>query len=111
MKKKTKESFFMHISFLKPHPPYCVSEPWHSLIDPSKLECDISDESLDYRKKLHPLSEKIIESFEIKGNKTPEINYSKLTKKDIAILKIPNISSFLSFIYLPSIALFTVPYL
>ena len=82
--KKSRKPFFMHISFLKPHPPYCVSDPWHSLIDPSKLESDILDESKAYREKLHPLSEKIIESFEIKGNKTPEINYSKLTKKDIA---------------------------
>ena len=40
--------------FLKPHPPYCVSDPWHSLIDPTKLENDILDENCDYRNKLHP---------------------------------------------------------
>ena len=42
--KNSKEPFFMHISFLKPHPPYCVSDPWHSLIDPLKLESDILNE-------------------------------------------------------------------
>ena len=54
------------------------------LIDPKKLEADIVDEKYEYRNKLHPLAEKIIESFEVKGNKTPEINYNNLTKKDIA---------------------------
>ena len=30
------------------------------------------------------LSRKIVECFEVKSNKTPEINYKNLTKKDIA---------------------------
>ena len=29
---KTTSPFFYHVSFLRPHPPMFVSEPWHSLI-------------------------------------------------------------------------------
>ena len=82
--KNSKNPFFMHISFLKPHPPYCVSEPWHSLIDPLKLESEITNEPKEDRIKLHPLLKNIIEYFENKKKSPPEINYSKLTKKDIS---------------------------
>jgi hypothetical protein len=34
----TTSPFFYHISFLRPHPPMFVSEPWHSLIDPNNIE-------------------------------------------------------------------------
>ena len=34
----TTSPFFYHISFLRPHPPMFVSEPWHSLIDPNDIE-------------------------------------------------------------------------
>ena len=36
--KKMTSPFFMHISFLRPHPPLFVSEPWHSLINPQDID-------------------------------------------------------------------------
>ena len=74
----------MHVSFLKPHPPYRVSEPWHSLIDPSSLEPLITNIEKEKRIKQHPLMKNIIEYYEVNDNHPPEINYSKLTTKDIA---------------------------
>jgi hypothetical protein len=44
----------MHVSFLKPHPPYRVSEPWHSLIDPSSLEPLITNIEKEKRIKTTP---------------------------------------------------------
>ena len=82
--KNLKKPFFMHISFLKPHPPYCVSEPWHSLVNPLDLEVDILNENKEDRTRIHPLLKKIIEKFETNNKSTLEINYSKLKKKDIA---------------------------
>ena len=80
----TNNPFFMHVSFLKPHPPYRVSEPWHSLIDPSSLEPLITNIEKEKRIKQHPLMKNIIEYYEVNDNHPPEINYSKLTTKDIA---------------------------
>ena len=49
-----KESFFYHVSYLRPHPPMFVSEPWHSLIDPNLI--DLPPESSSYEEMLdgHP---------------------------------------------------------
>jgi arylsulfatase A-like enzyme len=34
---KSDQPFFLNLSLFFPHPPYCVEEPWYSLIDRSKL--------------------------------------------------------------------------
>ncbi len=81
---KIKDPFFMHVSFLKPHPPYQVSEPWHSLINPSKIKILNTKIQKKNRINYHPLMKVMIEHFEFKNNHPPEINYKKLTKNDIA---------------------------
>lgn len=35
--KNKNENFFLWASFLDPHPPYLVSEPWDTMYDPSKI--------------------------------------------------------------------------
>ena len=50
----------MHVSFLKPHPPYRVSEPWHSLIDPSSLEPLITN--IEKEKRIKAEEEKRLEA-------------------------------------------------
>ena len=79
--KKTNDPFFMHISFLKPHPPMRVSEPWHSLINPSDVE--IPHENFDYEEMLkhHPLLIELTKRYVNEKNYS-EIRYNELTNQD-----------------------------
>ena len=74
--------FFYHISFLRPHPPMFVSEPWHSLIDPHNIE--LPKESHTYAELLnqHPFLKEIAKKF-LNEDSYKEINYKNLTDQDI----------------------------
>ena len=50
----------MHISFLKPHPPMYVSEPWHSLINPDDIDLPIMNKTYEEMIKDHPFLKEII---------------------------------------------------
>ena len=80
--KKIKDPFFYHVSFLRPHPPMFVSEPWHSLIDPLKIK--LSSNNLNYKKMLlgHPFLKEIARKF-LDENKYKEIRYKELKSEDI----------------------------
>ena len=81
LKNKT-DPFFYHVSFLRPHPPRFVSEPWHSLIDPSKIK--IPSNSLTYKKMLlgHPFLKEIARKF-LDEKKYKEIRFKELKSEDI----------------------------
>ena len=78
------EPFFMHISFLKPHPPFVVSEPWHSLIDPDSLEPPITHGTKQEMINRHPILKNIMARYDDENSYTSEINYPELTKQDIS---------------------------
>ena len=78
------EPFFMHISFLKPHPPFVVSEPWHSLIDPDSLEPPITHGTKQEMINHHPILKNIMARYDDENSYTSEINYPELTKQDIS---------------------------
>jgi arylsulfatase A-like enzyme len=76
------DSFFMHISFLKPHPPMYVSEPWHSLINPNDIDLPIMNKTYEEMMKDHPFLKEIICRYTLEKNFT-EIRFSELTDQDI----------------------------
>ena len=78
------EPFFMHISFLKPHPPFVVSEPWHSLIDPDSLEPPITHGSKQEMRNHHPILKNMMARYDDENSYPSEINYPELTKQDIS---------------------------
>ena len=78
------EPFFMHISFLKPHPPLIVSEPWHSLIDPNSLEPPITHGTKQEMINHHPILKNMMARYDDENSYTSEINYPELTKQDIS---------------------------
>ena len=78
------ESFFMHISFLKPHPPFVVSEPWHSLIDPDSLESPITHGTKQEMINHHPILKNMMARYDDENSYPSEINYPELTKQDIS---------------------------
>ena len=61
----------MHISFLKPHPPFVVSEPWHSLIDPVSLEPPITHGTKQEMRNHHPILKNMMARYDDENsNKT-----------------------------------------
>ena len=80
--KNTNAPFFIHASFLKPHPPMFVSEPWHSLINPDDIDLPIMDKTHEELSKDHPFLKELIRIYTLERY-FPEINFKRLTKKDI----------------------------
>ena len=80
--KKITDPFFMHISFLKPHPPMYVSEPWHSLINPDDIDLPIMNKTYEEMIKDHPFLKEIIHRYFLEKNFS-EIRFSDLTDQDI----------------------------
>ena len=76
-----KSPFFYHVSFLRPHPPMFVSEPWHSLIDPNEIE--LPNESFSYEQLLseHPFLKEIARKF-LNINLYKEVRYKDLNDQD-----------------------------
>ena len=76
-----KESFFYHVSYLRPHPPMFVSEPWHSLIDPSLI--DLPPESSSYEEMLdgHPFIKEMARKF-LNEESYKEVRYKDLNDQD-----------------------------
>ena len=77
----TTSSFFYHVSFLRPHPPMFVSEPWHSLIDPDDIE--LPKESHTYEELLddHPFLKEIARKF-LNKDLYKEVRYRDLSDQD-----------------------------
>ena len=77
----TTSSFFYHVSFLRPHPPMFVSEPWHSLIDPDDIE--LPKESHTYEELLddHPFLKEIAKKF-LNKDLYKEVRYRDLSDQD-----------------------------
>jgi len=72
----------MHISFLKPHPPMYVSEPWHSLINPDDIDLPSMNKTYEEMIKDHPFLKEIIHRYFLE-KKFSEIRFSDLTDQDI----------------------------
>ena len=84
--KKTNDPFFMHISFLKPHPPMRVSNPWHSLINPDDIDLPFMEKTIEEMADQHPIYKEILKKYTNKDNFS-EIRFSDLNEKDIRNIK------------------------
>ena len=84
--KKTNDPFFMHISFLKPHPPMYVSEPWHSLINPDDIDLPFMEKTIEEMSNQHPVFKEILVKYTNEDNFS-EIRFSDLNEKDISNIK------------------------
>ena len=79
--KKMTSPFFMHISFLRPHPPLFVSEPWHSLINPQDIDLPNIHKTYQEMAQDHPFLKEIIRKYTLEKYFT-EIRFSDLTDQD-----------------------------
>ena len=84
--KKTNDPFFIHISFLKPHPPMYVSEPWHSLINPDDIDLPFMEKTIEEMSNQHPVFKEILKKYSNEDNFS-EIRFSDLNEKDIRNIK------------------------
>ena len=73
----TKNPFFYHVSFLRPHPPMFVSEPWHSLINPDDIELPKESQSYEQLLNSHPFLEELAKKF------LNEESYTDIRFKDL----------------------------
>ena len=78
--------FFKHVSFLKPHPPFHVAEPWFSQVNPKDIDLPITDTTMDELSLRHPLLKEFSKKF-LNEEYFTEIRFSELTKKDIKNIK------------------------
>jgi len=81
-----KNSFFKHVSFLKPHPPFHVAEPWFSQIHPEDIDLPMTDTTIEELSLRHPFLTELSKNFLDEENFT-EIRFSELTEKDIKNIK------------------------
>ena len=80
--KNIKDPFFMHVSFLKPHPPFHVANPWFSKFNPNDINLSKNNISLKELSKMHPLLKELCNKFLLKENFS-EINYDQLRDQDV----------------------------
>jgi len=80
--KKITDPFFMHVSFLRPHPPLFVSQPWHSLISPDDIDLPVVNKTYEELAKDHPFLKEIIRRYTLEKYFS-EIRFSDLTDQDI----------------------------
>ena len=73
----TNNPFFYHVSFLRPHPPMFVSEPWHSLINPDDIELPKESQSYEQLLNSHPFLEELAKKF------LNEESYTDIRFKDL----------------------------
>nr|WP_276570081.1 alkaline phosphatase family protein [Rhodovibrio salinarum] len=52
---RTGQGWFIHLSYLRPHPPLIAPEPWASLIDPESVPLPARPRSLPAERAAHPL--------------------------------------------------------
>ena len=83
---KKSNPFFMHISFLRPHPPMYVAEPWHSLVNPDDIELPFMNKTLEELSDIHPLFKEIVKKY-TNEKMFSEIRFSDLNKDDIRNIK------------------------
>ena len=81
-----KNSFFNHVSFLKPHPPFHVAEPWFSQVNPDDIDLPAANNSLEELSDRHPLLKELSKKFQNEKNFT-EMRFPELTEKDIKNIK------------------------
>jgi len=81
-----KNSFFKHVSFLKPHPPFHVAEPWFSQIHPEDIDLPMTDTTMEELSLRHPLLKEFSKKF-LNEEYFTEIRFSELTEKDIKNIK------------------------
>jgi len=51
---ETRESWFVHLSYLRPHPPFIAPEPWNNMYDPSRVPLPVRADSLPSQSATHP---------------------------------------------------------
>ena len=73
----TKNPFFYHVSFLRPHPPMFVSEPWHSLINPDDIELPKESQTYEQLLEDHPFLKELAKKF------LNEDSYTDIRFKDL----------------------------
>lgn len=73
--------FFYHVSFLRPHPPMFVSEPWHSLIDPNEIELPKESHTYEQLFDVHPFLKEIARKF-LNADSYKDIRYKDLNNQD-----------------------------
>ena len=76
----------MHISFLRPHPPMYVSEPWHSLINPDDIDLPFMEKTIEEMSNQHPVFKEILKRY-VNEDNFSEIRFSDLNDKDIRNIK------------------------
>ena len=65
----TDEPWFVHASYIRPHPPYVVPAPFHDRYDPADVPLPIRSQGLELERAQHPL---ITAALSVGGVAAPE---------------------------------------
>tara|TARA_Y100001970_G_C14224605_1_gene854803 strand:+ start:168 stop:1757 length:1590 start_codon:yes stop_codon:yes gene_type:complete len=67
LKVRSEENWFVHLSYLRPHPPWIAPEPYNSLYDPSLLKKPIRKKTIAEESSQHPLLKMLLDLIPRKG--------------------------------------------
>ncbi len=57
------EPWFVHMSYLRPHPPFVVPEPYNDMYDPADVAMPVRHETIEAQSQVHPLVARTVEAF------------------------------------------------
>ena len=67
MKVREKENWFVHLSYLRPHPPWIAPEPYNLMYDPTMLKKPVRKKTIKLESRQHPLLKMLHETIPRKG--------------------------------------------
>lgn len=82
------EPWFIHLSWLRPHPPFMVPEPFHGMYKPEQVEAPIRHASMAQEKALHPFLAYAIDEKLAATPNHGEALLPSISDEDLAQLKI-----------------------
>ncbi len=67
MKVRENENWFVHLSYLRPHPPWIAPEPYNLMYDPNILKKPVRKKTIELESRQHPLLKMLLETIPRKG--------------------------------------------
>lgn len=85
---KGRDPWFVHVSYIKPHPPFIASAPYHDLIDPAAVALPVRAENADVEAKMHPwLSWKLPNLSKSQWTEAGPLDPAKISERDLRQLR------------------------
>ena len=83
-----KSNWFVHMSYISPHPPYIVPEPYHNMISPDDVPIPLRKPTMKQEMKQHPYLKHYLSKPEGSGSSYSTRAFDNLTMDENEILQV-----------------------